>query len=249
MVEAGLPASGPQHSPGVQHEDIHTSLAAVSRALAAAAASPAPAEGDTRPVPLSLSRSASDAVDSGVAVLAEASGGSMSLESSCERGACCSSLTERATSAEMKAIASGNAADMVAMLTAHRQIATGDTEPACKIRQNLRACSGVLGSAAKSACEASAKAGPTGGLAWQIAVLDAMPLGPSALDYNFTARGHLPEVCGLSAGRGTHSYMLRSHFLWHVTDSVVCLFMLARHPHPAHYHSTVHACAWALPVP
>ena len=248
MGETGFPASGPQHSPGVQHGDVYNSLGAVSRALAAAAASPAPAEEDTCPVPLILSRSASDAVDSAVAVLAEASRGSMSLETSCERGACCSSLTDRAASAEMKAIASGNAADMVAMLTAHRQIATGDTEPACEIRQNLRACSGVLGSAAKSACEASAKAGPIGGLAWQIAVLDAMPLGPSALDYNFTARGHLPEVwlvCWL-----WHTFIhTQKPVLWHVTDSVVRLLMLARHPHPAHYHSTVHSRAWDFLFP
>ena len=94
----------------------------------------------------------------------------------------------------MQAIASGNAADMAAMLSAHRQMAVGAAESACEIQQNLRACSGVLGSAAKSAFEASAKAGPTGGLAWQIAVLDAMPLGPTALDYSFTARGRLPEV-------------------------------------------------------
>ena len=56
------------------------------------------------------------------------------------------------------------------------------------------ACSGVLESAAKTACEASAKAGPAGGLPWQVAVLDAMPLGPTALDYSFTARGELPKV-------------------------------------------------------
>ena len=56
------------------------------------------------------------------------------------------------------------------------------------------ACSGVLESAAKTACAASAKAGPAGGLPWQVAVLDAMPLGPTALDYSFTARGELPKV-------------------------------------------------------
>lgn len=95
----------------------------------------------------------------------------------------------------MERTASGAVADMAAMLSAHRQMATAPpATEAVEVQENLRACSGVLESAAKSACEASAKAGPTGGLAWQIAILDAMPLGPTTLDYDFTARGNLPEV-------------------------------------------------------
>ena len=60
----------------------------------------------------------------------------------------------------------------------------------------------MLESAAKTACAASAKAGPAGGLPWQVAVLDAMPLGPTALDYSFTARGELPKVRAASPQQG-----------------------------------------------
>lgn len=175
---------------GTQPKDLGSSLpAASSRALTAAATSPR--EPSACSVPLSLSRSGSDAVDSAVAVLAKASRtGSDFLVNGCCQGSVCSP----SAAAGAQAIASGNAAEMTAMLSAHRQMAEGAAESACEIQHNLRACSGVLGNAAKSAFEASAKAGPTGGLAWQIAVLDAMPLGPTMLDYSFTARGQLPEV-------------------------------------------------------
>ena len=164
-------------------------LAAGSRAPTAAASSPR--DLSTCPVPLSMSRSGSDAVDSAVAVLAEASKTSSNFPSS---GCCQGSVCSPSAAAGAQAIASGSAAEMAAMLSAHRQMATGAAESAGEIQHNLRACSGVLGTAAKSAFEASAKAGPTGGLAWQMAVLDAMPLGPTMLDYSFTARGQLPEV-------------------------------------------------------
>lgn len=179
-----------------QQRRLSTSpLAASSSAPAAAAFSP----GDvgTRPVPLSISRSGSDAVDSAVAVLSEVSRSKADFpRSSCCQGPICNP----AAAAGAQAIATGNAAEMAAMLSAHRKMATGSAESACEIQHNLRACSGVLGNAAKSAFEASAKAGPTGGLAWQIAVLDAMPLGPTMLDYSFTARGQLPEVHDQGSG-------------------------------------------------
>ena len=141
-------------------------------------------------------------MDSALAVLAEACGGGQPLQDCCQPGAGCSS--QAAASAEAQALASGNAAGMAAVLSAYRQLAAGRDSAgasapqahsnACEVQHNLRACSGVLGSAAKSACEASTKASPSGALAWQIAVLDVMPLGPTALDYKFTARGQLPEV-------------------------------------------------------
>ena len=173
-----------------QQEDLgSSSLAACTRAPTAAASSPRDVE--ACPVPLSMSRSGSDAVDSAVAVLAEASRTSINFPLT---GCCQGSVCPPSAAAGAQAITSGSAAEMAAMLSAHRQMAAGAAGSTCEIQHNLRACSGVLGNAAKSAFEASAKAGPTGGLAWQIAVLDAMPLGPTALDYSFTARGQLPEV-------------------------------------------------------
>ena len=173
-----------------QQKDLCSSSLAMCSRAPTSAGSP-PRDLDTLPVPLSMSRSNSDAVDSAVAVLAEAS---RTSTNSSLAGCCQGSVCRPSAAAGAQTIASGNAAEMAAMLSAHRQMATGAAESACEIQHNLRACSGVLGNAAKSAFEASAKAGPTGGLAWQIAVLDAMPLGPTALDYSFTARGQLPEV-------------------------------------------------------
>ena len=173
--------------------DLSTSTLAESSGAPTAAAT-SPRDGSTHPVPLSMSRSGSDAVDSAVAVLAEVSRSKADFP---RNGCCQGPVCSPTAAAGAQAIASGNAAEMAAMLSAHREMATGAAESACEIQHNLRACSGVLGNAAKSAFEASAKAGPTGGLAWQIAVLDAMPLGPTMLDYSFTARGQLPEVHSL----------------------------------------------------
>ena len=175
---------------------------ALTRTSIAAAPQPLADANGSQPGALSLSRSGSEPVDFAVAVIAEACRGGQPLPGCRQPGAGCS--LQAAASAEAQALAGGNAAGLAAVLSAHRQVAAGCDSAgssasqaysdACEVQHSLRACSGALGSAAKSACEASTKANPTGSLAWQIAVLDVMPLGPTALDYKFTARGQLPEV-------------------------------------------------------
>ena len=90
-----------------------------------------------------LSRSGSAMVDTAAAERPQVRQQGRPQNSSSTRGACDPrSLPAAVASADAHAVASGNAADMVALLSAHRQIALGRTTSAeaVEVQSNLRAC-------------------------------------------------------------------------------------------------------------
>ena len=96
--------------------------------------------------------------DTAAAEAAEARRRGRPQSSASPRGACDpGSLPAAVASADVHAVTSGNAADMAALLTAHRQIATGRGASAemVEVQGNLRACrqASYLQPAAQSAYE------------------------------------------------------------------------------------------------